>query len=117
MSLALVLYFVAFFAARRVWAGHIVAALSALSLDLYATYLMEVLRLERGLVFGTYPFFLKLHTAIALLALFAFACQATLGILAKRRVERARQVHVYSAKFFFLPVWVAAYASGMYILL
>ncbi len=117
MSVALVLYFIAFFTARWVWAVHIVAALSALGLDLYATYLMEVMRVERGLVFGTYPFFLKLHTVIAVTALLAFAGQATLGILARRGMARGKQLHVYSAKYFFLPVWVAAYASGMYILI
>ena len=117
MSVALVLYFLAYFTARRVWALHIAAAVSALSLDLYATYLMEVMRIERGLVFGMYPFFLKLHTVIAVVALLMFAGQATLGILTWRGMVRGKQLHMFSARYIFLPTWVTAYASGMYILI
>ena len=77
---------------------------------MYATYLMETLRVASHLTFATYPLFLKFHTIVAIIAIFAFLIQMATGILKKK------SVHVANAKYFFYPTWGISYLSGIYIL-
>lgn len=109
MTIAMACYFAAFFAAKHIRPLHILFAFTGFGLDMYATYLMETMRMNAG---NTLPHvsLLPFHTAVSLLAIIAFFVQMTLGIL------RKRNAHVISAKYFFLPIWCIAYLSGIYLL-
>lgn len=111
MTLALGLYVLAFYLSKRFWKLHIFSAITGFLLDMYATYLMETMRIEKELTFSEDSLILMFHTTIAVIAIFAFLLQAGLGIAKKKRI------HVITAKYFFLPVWVVAYGSGLYLLM
>ncbi|MEK7599052.1 MAG: hypothetical protein AAB474_01180 [Patescibacteria group bacterium] len=113
MSVALGFYLLAFFSAKTFRKTHIFLAVSGLFLDLYATYLMETIPADlTELVYlkSHFQFILEFHTAIAILAIAAFLVQMALGVCKKRKA------HIFSAKFIFLPIWIAAYLSGLYLL-
>lgn len=107
MTLALVLYAVAFNLARSRHKTHITLASIAFVLDLYATYLMETKQLiavnYSGLLLGT-------HISVSLLALISFLAVAAFGIFKKR------QYHLVMLKWIFIPAWLASYLSGMYLI-
>ena len=103
MTVALVLYFLAYWVARkagRFWWAHILVALVAFALDAWGTYLMWAmdLRLTGWVV--------TVHTALTLTAIALFFVQASLGAL------RRRQQHIFFAKWVFLPAWVLSFLSG-----
>ena len=111
MSIALGFYLLAFFSAKTYRKTHIFFAISGFLLDLYATYLMETLRVWTELTLKIhYIFIFHLHVSIAMLAILTFLLQMILGIYKKRKA------HIFSAKYFFLPIWIAAYISGLYLL-
>ena len=110
MTVAMVFYIAAFLLAKNYRKTHITCAVSGFTIDMYATYLMEAMRVASHLTFSAYPVFLKFHTIVALIAIFAFLIQAALGIL------RLRKWHIASAKYFFYPTWGISYLSGMYLL-
>lgn len=111
MSIALSFYLLAFFSAENYKKMHIFFAASGFLLDLYATYLMETMYIWTGFVPKThYQFVLHSHAAISILAIAAFLVQMTLGIYGKR------MAHIFSAQYIFLPIWIAAYVSGLYLL-
>ena len=108
MTFALILYFMAYFVARKggkYWWTHVLVALSAFILDAYGTYQMYLLDLSgAGWVTVT-------HTSLTLLAISLFFVQAFLG------VTRQRDRHIFFAKNIFLPMWVISFFSGfLYIL-
>lgn len=104
MTLALVLYAVAFYLAKGYRKTHITLAGIAFALDLYATYLMETKQLiavnYSGLLLGS-------HISVSLLALLSFIAVAAFGIFKKR------QYHLVLLKYVFIPTWLASYVSGM----
>lgn len=111
MTTAMLFYSIAFWTgSKRYKATHIVLASSGFALDLYATYLMETIRITSGLKFTIFPPVLKFHTIISIVAIAAFLLQMFLGIYHKPKW------HVWSAKYLFLPSWVIAYLSGIYII-
>lgn len=113
MSIAMVFYLLAFLSAKKYQKAHIFFAASGFIFDLYATYLMEIMNIwtKTELAFKiNYLFILYLHASIATLAILAFLLQAALGISKKRKA------HIFWAKYIFLPLWIAAYASGLYLL-
>lgn len=103
MTIALGLYFLAFYFARKYkkerW-KHIVTASVAFIIDAYATYIMFQmdLHLDNWVVI--------VHTYLGLIALSLFLVQGTLGALRKRKQ------HIFFAKYIFLPTWVVSYSSG-----
>lgn len=102
MTVALALYFLAFYLARKVkWRPvHITVALIAFFIDVQATIMMYQmdLHLDNWVVI--------LHTYLGLLALSLFLVQGYLGMMRKRKQ------HIFFAKYIFLPVWVVSYSSG-----
>jgi len=108
MTLALVLYVLAYVLAKNYRFWHIVAALVAFGLDLYATYLMETKQL---VVVTTGKSFLYFHIAISMTALLTFIALAVFGSLRKRKP------HVFIAKYIFFPIWLTSYLSGMYLII
>ncbi|MEK7595997.1 MAG: hypothetical protein AAB564_00380 [Patescibacteria group bacterium] len=111
MSTALSFYLLAFFSAETYRKTHIFFAAGGFLLDLYATYLMETKYIWTGFIPKTnYQFILHSHTVISILAIAAFLAQMTLGMC------RKKEAHIFSAKYIFMPIWIAAYASGLYLL-
>ena len=108
MSMALFLYFLAFYLARHFpmerW-RHIFVACMAFLYDASATYLMFLTNTE------TKNWILWLHSYFGLIALGLFLIQGTLGILRKRKL------HIVFAKYVFLPAWVISYSSGFLLLI
>ena len=103
MTVALVLYFVAYWVARkagRYWWAHIVVALVAFGMDAWGTYIMWRMDLPLS---GWVPI---VHTTLTLIAIALFFVQAGLGAL------RRRQAHILFAKWVFLPAWVISFMSG-----
>ncbi len=103
MTVALVLYFVAYFVARhgkkrRLW--HIPIAITGFVFDLYGTMMMYNLDLE-GV--GTVTI---IHTTLTLIAISFFFVQGYLGM------TRQRAKHIFFAQKIFLPMWVISFASG-----
>ena len=103
MTVAMMFYIAAFLLAANYRKTHIACAVTGFALDMYATYLMEALRIASHLTFATYPAFLKFHTIVAMIAIFAFLIQAATGILKKK------DLHVANAKYFFYPTWGISY--------
>lgn len=110
MTAALLLYFLAYFLAKKMPRGHIVIAFLGFGLDLYATYAMEMYREASGLMFSHYTLTVKLHTIVAVIALLLFLVQAIFGFMGNKKA------HVFFAKYFFLPVWTVAFLSGLYLI-
>ena len=104
MTLALVLYAVAFSLARIKHKTHITLASMGFILDLYATYLMETRQL---IAVNFSRALLGFHITISLLALTSFMLVATLGVMKKRNE------HLKLLKWFFIPSWLISYATGM----
>ena len=108
MTMALLLYFFAFYLARSFpqerW-RHIFVACLAFALDVGATIKMFQmdLHLDNWLV--------MLHTYLGIIALSLFVVQGTLGIMRKRKQ------HIFFAKYVFLPTWVVSYSSGFLFLI
>jgi len=103
MTIALVLYFVAYFVARRgkqymLW--HIPIALIAFTFDLYGTWIMFNLDLTGVGIVTT------IHTTLTLIAISLFFIQGYLG------VTKQRAKHIFFAQKIFLPMWVISFASG-----
>ena len=111
MTVAMILYVIAFLGAKKWPRGHIAIALVGFGIDIYATALMEIYRTASHLTSAISLSFLKFHTAVSMAALAAFIVQATLGAL------KMRTVHIVSAKYFFLPCWIVSYCSGIYLIL
>ncbi len=110
MSVALVLYFLSFFTARRFFKTHIALASAAFAIDIAATIGMEFVRTSYSLAFSAYPGVLKFHTAVAVIALILFLVQLAFGI------ARMKKTHVFFASYLFLPIWTVAFLSGVYLL-
>lgn len=108
MSAALGFYLLAFFSAKTRRKTHIFFAVCGFIFDLYATYLMHI-GTEIALK-NNFQFILHSHISFALLAIIAFLVQAALGIWKKK------EAHIFSAKYVFLPLWIATYVSGLYLL-
>ena len=107
MTIAIVLYFVAFYIAKKggeFWWTHIVVAIVAFLFDAYGTYLMWEIGVWEGIVdIFTIRF---VHTSLSVLALLLFFVQAGLGVARKPKAHRWFAVKI------FLPTWVVAYMSG-----
>jgi len=103
MTFALAFYFLAFWLARKYkkerW-KHISIACFAFALDVAATYQMWLMDLHLD------NWVVKLHTILGLVAISLFLVQGTLGIMRKRKL------HIFFAKYIFLPFWVISYSSG-----
>ncbi|MAG12667.1 hypothetical protein CL630_02525 [bacterium] len=100
IAVALVLYFLAFFIARKRgkwWYFHIWVAVVAFVLDAYGTYVMWTMAADVKWDF---------HTISSIVALALFSIQAGLGIF------RRKKLHVLFAKWIFLPTWVVSFLSG-----
>ena len=103
MTVALLLYFVAYFVARhagRYWWAHIIVACVAFAMDAWGTYIMWKMDLP---LTGWVPI---THTVLTLTAIALFFVQAGLGAL------RMREKHILFAKWIFLPAWVISFMSG-----
>jgi len=93
MTLALVLYSVAFYLARGYRKTHISLASIAFVLDLYATYLMETKQLIAANYSGL---LLGIHISVSLLALLSFLAVAAFGLFKKR------QYHLLLLRYFLI---------------
>lgn len=117
MTIALVLYSVAFVLARKKQARtHVFIALLGFLFDLYATYLMSTFNQYTTL--GSQSVVIQVHTWLAILALSMFFVQAILGVatyLDRRDPHlfiKHRRRHITFAKWVFFPTWIVAYLSG-----
>lgn len=106
MTGAFVSYLAALFLAPKT-KKHIICAVIGFSLDMYATYLMETY--GRAFVSDFSKMLLYTHTALAGLAILLFLTIASLG-------ARRNPKHPVLARFLFLPVWVASYLSGLFLI-
>lgn len=109
MTIALVMYFAAYFVASHKVDGkrpswfiyHIPVAVVAFCIDMYATYLMFMLDTE------VMHWAVAAHTGITLVAVALFFGQALLGL------ARMREAHIIFAQYIFLPAWVISFLSGL----
>ncbi len=107
MTIAIILYFAAFYIAKKrwgLWWTHIPVAVVAFFFDAYGTYLMWEIGVWDGMIdIFTIQF---VHTSLSVVALALFFAQAGLGMARKPRAHRWFAVKI------FLPTWVIAYMSG-----
>ena len=103
MTIAMLLYIAAYFIAiygGGYWVYHILIAIIAFVMDMYATFLMVTM----PVIDSTWV--ITLHMTLTLIAISLFFVQAYLGLM------RNRKYHIIFAKRVFLPVWVVSYLSG-----
>jgi hypothetical protein len=106
MTLAFMLYVIAYFMAKRKNKKHKIIALIGFFMDMYGTYLMFVI--SNGAMFSGY-LYSDIHTVLSLIAFFLFFIQAMLGIFKKINY------HMAFAKYVFFPVWILSFISGVFI--
>ena len=102
MTIALLFYFAAYFVARKGgkhWYLHIGVAITALTLDVYGTYIMFNMSEDIRWSF---------HTISSMVAILLFGVQAFLGM------KRLKKLHVLFAKWIFLPTWAVSFSSGFF---
>jgi len=109
MTIALILYFVAYFIARnkgKYFLAHVPIALIGFIFNLYGTFIMLT-----TLNTVNYTPILIIHISLTLLALSLFFIQGYLGI-----TEQAKK-HRFFAEKIFLPVWIISFLSGFLFLI
>lgn len=106
MTVALVLYFVAYRMAKNKNPYHKGVAVTGFLMDGYGTFLM--FRIKSGSIL-TGMFFSDLHTILSLAAIALFFVQLTLGLRKKIRF------HKRFALWVFFPTWMLSFLSGAFI--
>lgn len=105
MTVALLLYGVAYWMAKNKNKYHKIIALIGFSMDAYGTVLM--FQIKKGTMFSG-VLASDIHTLLSLIAFALFFIQFTLGVLHKTQWHRKFAVRV------FFPVWVLSFASGAF---
>lgn len=114
MTIALVLYTVAFFVAKygkSYWTWHIPIAIVGFLLDAYGTYLMSEVIVENP------NWIVLLHTGLSMIALCVVGVQMYFGTMMVQTnsvdlFDEYKRKHVWFAHYIFFPSWVLAYLSG-----
>jgi hypothetical protein len=119
MTIALMLYVLAFYIARiGLWRIHILSAFLGFCADMYATYLMAIISKDTPFFSASIAF--QIHFSLALLAILAFLIQGWLGTSAYLNRKSGKYDHFLShknrhvnfAKKYFFRVWGLAYVTG-----